>query len=233
MNDGAIRELFSIPNFLTNDFPVREGNFNEGHVTTVRTLADLPPWILERIPELVKDEDSKDEYVIKEYNKKSTEDGWVPGNFSVFDKFLFENDEEKRVLSYNGNGKVTVVDKATVLSKRQDHLRRYFSDAGRKFLLDSYFIPSANENDSVSLYEIQRRLPGHIFLNELNNYNHLSLSKEKKHKLVNNAIELKTILEKMWEEDSDKVFSFFLPDFHSNNIAITKDGNLVIFDINH
>jgi len=37
----------------------------------------------------------------------------------------------------------------------------------------------------------------------------------------------------MYDEYSDDIFRFFLPDFHSGNIALTKYGDILIFDINH
>jgi len=192
MSINSESKRFDVPSFLTKDYPPREFDSTEGVVTTVRALSDLPPWVLERIPELKKNEGSEDdEYVIKQYNKEGDPDFFTPGNFSVMDRMLFDPSNYPKSLNPKEKGKVSVVDKANILKARQEHLRRYFGESGRKFLLDSFFVPSANKDSNVSVYEIQKKLPSHILLIDFRDFESLSLSDEQKHKLVHNAIALK------------------------------------------
>ena len=206
-------DKFNPPNFLGEGFqPKHEEMFFEGSVTSVRDLPELPPNILEKIPQLEK---SATGYVVKQYNK-------ADANFSKQDSVLVGSVDTK-----------SLVGQQLVLKARQAALSHYLGEELPDIIVPSEFFVARNDSDDFAVYEIQPRLPEYQTLDTIQAAFIKKLNPRQREKLIATGRILLSNLRKLLTEENDPVFKVFVPDLNSTNIAITNTGDIKIFDTNY
>lgn len=215
-------DIFTRPNFFGERFvPELDSSFVEGSITTVRSLKDLPPNVLEKIPDI---EEVKSGYVVKQYNKD------FDPNFSKHDLVLFERTR----LSSDNYAEFTLIDKATILKKRQDELCRYFEEKGAEHVIvNSHFFIARDEDSEFYLYEIQEKIPDYVSLENHDSIDLETFDSATRQHFLSEVEKLEQILSALLSETNDPTFKTFVPDFHPQNIAITNEGEIRIFDTNY
>lgn len=207
---------------------VQEG----GKFTVVRAIKDLPPSILERIPEL---ENSPDGFVIKKYKLEGKE---------VFDSLFGQNDYSYflgKAKPSHPEHKINprrFIEAVRILESRQQMLVDY---AGKDadLILKSQFMVDVDENGEPAVYEIQRKLNNGLTLGKASIDMYWG-GKERRRKewkgykkLVANMAHLKDLLLKVDKESTHPYLKFAVPDWHIDNIYLNpQTGEVCIFDNN-
>lgn len=216
---------------LGHEYKPNNENFDRGAITVVDSLDELPPNIIERIPDL---EDAENGYVIKEYNRR-----WTTPSFTMRDHLLFKKEslfsKEDPLKIKKAATDPSLVQQSAILEKRESELRRYFDNFGLDGLvLKTHRFIARNEDGEFSLYEIQKRLPeGFLHLAAAAYKINLDdMTLENIRKLESNVGKLHRALSSLLDEKKDPTFKHFVPDLNSENIGITKDGDIFLYDTN-
>ncbi len=218
-------------------------DFDQGKMTVVRSVDELPINIKDKVPEL---RDNPDGFVVKQYYERK-EDGsninTLSSKCGVDDVLLSEdlakNHGEDYPLSTHNPDDLSLSDYTYILQFRQDQLKRYFIETLPDLIVDSKFFIAANTDKNSDskrfyLYEIQERLSGFLNLKQLDDGLNTDWGKNREVlvNLLNQLTIFYDVMTKMVEENDDPFFDKRIPDFHLRNIAVMPDGNLRAFDTN-
>lgn len=226
-----------------------ELTFNEGKgqdagaFVVVKAISELPPSLLERMPELAENEEG---FVIKKYDTHNSE----------FFNRLFRPEDYRYFLGKNKASEpkseedITpgiLIEAAHILEKRQKLIIDCAGD-DKDLILTSEFLVDVDAEGKPALYEIQKRLP----IYQTTNYPQaMTLAravkgtwKERfqrkktwkgKEELRENLDHLISLIRKIRSGQIDHPYlKDHVPDCHPNNVAMFPDsGKVVIFDTNY
>ncbi len=211
----------------------------KGTVVQIVSLDTVPQNFLERMPGLA---DKPEGYVLKRYRSRAE---WQPGGeyFRAWEELADEADvaffeQEASLgkvfpLSTHDWAALTQIDVITILKRRQAELMSYLEAALPGAVLKSEFFLAPDASGQFNIYELQEKIPSHLDIAQLSQRDLSSLSVEQRTRA---RVQLETFLPKLEalikKEDVSLFYQRFLPDLHYQNIAVTTQGDLKMYDTN-
>ncbi|MFC1723018.1 hypothetical protein ACFL0V_02685 [Nanoarchaeota archaeon] len=208
------------PSFLGTHFDVRhDSDIEQGNVTICRNLDEIPVNVLERVPEL---RESEHGYIVKKYRSGFS--------ISYIDLHGVFPKAKSTDLTYY----------AKLLKERQTVHEDFFHKIP-DCIVKSHFFIAKDKDGRFTIFEIQKNLGPHQSVATLvDKYFKMrtplrdmlkNVSIDTVKELFSQVVTLIDLLSKLKTWDSIERFGG-LPDMHMNNIAITADAKIKIFDTN-